>query len=353
LSDIAVSAIVFTSVIFLEFPVAVIEFENVTKLYRTVIGVNDVSMCLNGGVYGLLGPNGAGKTTLINLMLGQLRPTIGRVRLFDEEPWRSDRPFRQVGLCPAVEVQLPRTTALEWVSYLVQMHGFGRARAVSLAKSALELVKLDHAMNRPIRDYSLGMRQRTKLAQAIAHSPELLILDEPFNGLDPIARFEMTQFLLDWGAKGKSLILSSHILHEVEAVRPAFLLISGGRLLASGSPQEVREILSESPNRLTIKSSNVRQLASALANHPAVDAIQIDESANQLEISCGSPRALLKDLPQLAKSASATVSELYSSDESLKELFATLLKYHRGETGMSKSKSVATTSPPEPQSSKH
>jgi len=220
-----------------------IELTNTTKLYQTVIGVNDLSLSLGPGTYGLLGPNGSGKTTLINLILGQLRPTIGTVRLFGENPWRRSGLLRRVGLCPAIEMTYPRVSGLEWVTYMVQLHGFGYSESVRRAKLALETVKLTYAMERPMRNYSLGMRQRAKLAQAIAHEPELLILDEPFNGLDPVGRYEMSELLKSWAEKGRSLILASHILHEVEAVNPSFLLISGGRLLASGSPQEVRIVI--------------------------------------------------------------------------------------------------------------
>ena len=212
-----------------------IELDGVSRLYKTVIGVNDISLSLDQGVYGLLGPNGSGKTTLINMILGQIKPTLGTVRLFGKNPWRRSKLLRRVGLCPALEFSYPRVTSLEWVSYLVQMHGFSRRDAVVRAKQALEMVSLDHVMNQPITEYSLGMRQRAKLAQAIAHDPELLILDEPFNGLDPVGRFEMTALLKKWSTEGRSLVLASHILHEVEAVNPSFLLIYGGRLLASGT----------------------------------------------------------------------------------------------------------------------
>ena len=311
---------------------SLIQLYNVTKLYGSVIGVNDISLNLDSGTYGLLGPNGSGKTTLINLILGQLRPTLGAVRLFGQDPSQDDRLFREVGLCPALEVNMPRVTAFEWVTYLVQLHGFARHEAVRLGKAALELVKLDHAMHRPMRDYSLGMRQRAKLAQAIAHQPRLLILDEPFNGLDPVARYEMTQFLIDWGRQGRSLILSSHILHEVEAVNPSFLLISGGRLLASGSPQEVREILADSPNQILIRCSDPRALGRLLAEHPTVDQLRIDELNRSLEVGCNAPATLLRDLSTLLLNQPFTITEIHSSDESLKELFATLLKFHRGET---------------------
>ncbi len=180
-----------------------IRFEHVTKLYKTVIGVNDVSLDLAPGAYGLLGPNGSGKTTFINLIIGQLRPTIGSVRVFGQNPWSRSELLRRIGICPAIDVLLPNVTALDWVQYLVRLHGFDAAEATLRAKNALELVGMQHAMRRPIGTYSLGMRQRTKIAQAIAHDPELLILDEPFNGLDPVGRHELTELFLrvDQGRK--------------------------------------------------------------------------------------------------------------------------------------------------------
>jgi len=307
-----------------------IELESATKLYKTVIGVNDITLSLPPGTYGLLGPNGSGKTTLINLILGQLKPTLGSVKLFGENPWKRSGLLRRVGLCPALEVTYPRVTALEWVTYLVQLHGFGFDESERRAKDALETVKLTEAMRRPMRDYSLGMRQRAKIAQAIAHDPELLILDEPFNGLDPVGRFEMTEFLQGWARQGKSLILASHILYEVEAVHPSFLLISGGRLLASGSPAEVREILADSPYTLQIRTSAPRRLASLLVEHCELESLQF-ESSDRLTLTTRSAAQVYRLLPTLLAEHGITVSEIDSTDDSLKTLFSTLMKMHRGE----------------------
>ncbi len=278
---------------------AMIEIESATKLYKSVIGVNDITLSLPPGTYGLLGPNGSGKTTLINLILGQLKPTLGSVRLFGENPWQRSGLLSRVGLCPAMEVTYPRVTSLEWVTYLVQLHGFSFSESEQRAKEALETVKLTYAMNRPMRDYSLGMRQRAKIAQAIAHNPELLILDEPFNGLDPVGRFEMTEYLRRWAADGKSLILASHILHEVEAVQPSFLLISGGRLLASGSPTEVREILADTPYTLHIQTSNSKRLAGLLIEKCDVESVQFEDDSEFSNYNpIGSPG--LSDLAAIA-----------------------------------------------------
>lgn len=307
-----------------------IELQNVTKLYGTVIGVNDVTLTLKPGTYGLLGPNGSGKTTLINLILGQLQPTIGSVKLFGNDPWQKSHLLRRVGLCPAMEVTYPRVTGLDWVTYMVQLHGFDYKTAHESAKVALDRVKLTYAMDRPMRNYSLGMRQRAKIAQAIAHEPELLILDEPFNGLDPVGRFEMSEFLKEWAEQGRSLILASHILHEVEAVNPSFLLISGGRLLASGSPEEVRMILADSPYTLNITCSAPKKLASLLIEACDIESVEFSGNDSFL-IATKTASQVFNLLPSLLEEHRIEVTEIRSSDDSLKTLFSTLMKLHRGE----------------------
>ncbi len=308
-----------------------IELSGVTKLYKSVIGVNDINLSLKPGAWGLLGPNGSGKTTMINLILGQLRPTIGRVLLFGQNPWKNGHLLRRVGLCPAVEPNLSQVTALQWVTCLTRMYGFSSADAKQRAVDSLTVLKVDYAMNRPMRDYSLGMRQRVKLAQAIAHDPELLILDEPFNGLDPVGRFEMTNYLKDWVREGKSLILSSHVLHEVEAVNPSFLLVSGGRLLASGSPEDVREMLADSPGKIVIRTDKPRLLASHLMRDCPVNHVRLGADGETVEISTESALAVRTSLAAILSEIGATVTELYSADESLRNLFSTLMRYHRGE----------------------
>jgi ABC-2 type transport system ATP-binding protein len=308
-----------------------IRFEHVTKLYKTVIGVNDVSLDLAPGAYGLLGPNGSGKTTFINLIVGQLRPTMGVVRVFDQDPWRRDELLRRIGICPAVDILLPNVTALDWVQYLVRLHGFSAADSTRRAERALETVGMQHAMRRPIGSYSLGMRQRCKVAQAIAHEPDLLILDEPFNGLDPVGRHELTSFFLRWIQQGKSFLLASHLLHEVEAVQPAFLLISGGRLLASGSSQEVRSMLADLPNEIHVRVDRPKELASRMCEVEAVDSVRIDAHLKEVVISTRRPLILSQHLPAIVREGRFEVLEVRSGQESLQQLFTTLMRMHRGE----------------------
>jgi len=308
-----------------------IRFDRVTKLYKTVIGVNDVSLELAPGAYGLLGPNGSGKTTFINLIVGQLRPTIGSVRVFDQDPWRRDELLRRIGICPAVDILLPNVNALDWVQYLVRMHGFSSADAARRAEAALETVGIQHAMRRPIGSYSLGMRQRCKIAQAIAHDPDLLILDEPFNGLDPVGRHELTTLFLRWIGEGKSFLLASHLLHEVEAVQPSFLLISGGRLLASGTPQEVRSMLADLPNEIHIRVDRPKELAVRLCEVDSVDSLRIDAHSSEVVVSTRRPLVLGQRLPGIVSEGRFEVLEVRSGKESLQQLFTTLMRMHRGE----------------------
>ncbi len=308
-----------------------IELQGVTKLYGTVIGVNDLTLSLSPGAYGLVGPNGSGKTTLLNLITGQLRPTMGQVRVFGRAPWNQDALLRRIGLCPSVDILYSRVSALRWVTYLVELHGFRRAAARQRAQAALERVGLARAMRRPIGTYSLGMRQRAKLAQAIAHDSELLILDEPFNGLDPIGRHEMTELLRDWIRSGHSLILASHILYEVEAISPSFLLIRGGRLLASGTAQEVQTLLAEVPNELHIQCDQPHRLARELLNAELVESIVFEKEANRLTVTTRTPLEIYRRLPHWLRELDIRVDQLRSTEESLQSLFTSLMRMHRGE----------------------
>lgn len=310
---------------------ALIEMKRVTKLYGNVIGLNDVSISLDEGVYGLLGPNGSGKTTFINLIMGQLRPSIGQMRVFGSNPNWAGGYLGEIGLCPATDIYVPQMTGLQWVTHQVALYGHSLPRAKQLAIKALEQVKMAHAWDRLISTYSLGMRQRCKLAQAIAHDPRLLILDEPFNGLDPVGRFEMTDFLNRWIGKGRSLIMASHILHEVEAVDCQFLLLSGGRLLASGSPREVRSLLPDVLNQVLIQTPHFREIAATLLTSPTISSLRLDEEKQTILVTTSEVTELTELLGGMVKNQGYVVNELRPEDESLQSLFNILMQVHRGE----------------------
>ena len=306
-----------------------IELTNVTKLYGAVIGVNDITLSMAPGAYGLLGPNGSGKSTLLNLIMGQLDPTIGSITVFGGNPKDNDSLYRRLGYCPSSEGMYAGITAFEWVHYMQRLQGMSRADAKRAAEQALELVGMQDAMHRVISGYSRGMRQRTKMAQAIAHEPDFLILDEPFNGLDPIGRHEMTMALRTWIEQGRSVMLASHVLHEVESITRSFLLICGGRLLASGTAEEVHQMLVDLPNDLTLRSNDQNQLAKLIVENRMSDAIRFE--SDRLMVSTRHPGQLLAELPNWVNEHGIEIDEVRSADESLQELFNSLLKIHRGE----------------------
>ena len=308
-----------------------IELEHVTKLYGNVIGVNDIVLSLAPGAYGLLGPNGSGKSTLLNLMTGQLRPTLGRVRVLGGNPWNNAELYRRVGFCPGFEGLYSNVSGYDWVRYLAELHGFGRHEAATRAEQVLELVGLKNAMHREMGRYSRGMRQRTKLAQALVHEPDFLILDEPFNGLDPVGRHDMTEILRDWIREGRNLLLASHILHEVEVLTQSFLLICGGRLLASGTAAEVHTWLADIPNEVTIRCTRPRELGTRLLNEAVVESVRFERSGDAVVVTTRSPLSLYEQLPVWIDGTGIEVREIQSSDESLQELFGTLMRMHRGE----------------------
>ena len=330
-----------------------ISFKSVSKLYGLVNGVNDVSMELSPGAFGLLGPNGSGKTTLINLITGQLRPTLGSVEIFGMNPWGREEMLSRIGLCPAVDVLYSNVSAFEWVNYQTRLIGFDWSEARDRTLDALATVGMSDAMHRKIGGYSLGMRQRTKLAQAIAHEPDLLILDEPFNGLDPIGRQEMTSLLRTYLAKGKSVILASHVLHEVEEIDPNLMLLSNGRLLAHGPPQEIRDVLANQQDlenldlatstqagfddkvrttELFIRCSDNYLLAKRLFESQQLCSLAISNDKTELTVGTTSVRDVYTLIPQIAAEANLEFYEFRSADGSLDDLFSSLMKIHRGES---------------------
>ena len=307
------------------------QLERATKLYGSVIGVNDITFELQPGAYGLLGPNGSGKSTLISLITGQLKPTLGRVRVFGQGPWNNDGVVRRIGICPQLETLYANITGFDWIVYLLRLSGFGLTEARRRTEDAMTRVGMAAAMGREMGGYSRGMRQRTKLAQAFAHDPDLLILDEPFNGLDPIGRHEMTDLLREWIRGGRSVLLASHILHEVEAITSSFLLIYGGRLLASGSANEVHTLLADIPNEIRIRCDNASALVQKLIEENVAESVRFDESRQLVTLSTRSPLSIYTHLADWIAERGVRVQELTSPDSSLQSLFNSLMRIHRGE----------------------
>ena len=307
-----------------------ISLTHVTKLYGSVIGVNDVTVDLGAGAYGLLGPNGAGKTTFLGLVTGQLRPSIGRVRVFGERPFFNARVLRRIGYCPASDLTERSATPREWVRYLVQLSGFTPAASLKRADSTLEQVGLGEAARRPLSTLSKGMRQRAKLAGAIAHDPDLLVLDEPFDGLDPVARHELVSLVRSW-ARSRSLLVASHLLHEVESLQAGLAVILGGRLVASGTVHEIRDLIDTLPSEVRVVSTAPRRLAELACGCPEAEALRFVGNDTFI-VDTRAPRLLAERIGEAAIGEGILVRELVPGDRSLEGIFGRLVQLHRGVT---------------------
>lgn len=306
-----------------------LQLNHVTRLYGTVIGVNDISLSLASGAHGLLGPNGAGKSTLLNLITGQLSPTIGSVRVLGLAPRSSHQLLQRIGYLPGSEGMYADVSAIEWVTYLTRLQGFGAYDAKTLALQALERVQLAEHMHRKISAFSRGMRQRTRLAQAIAHGPEFLILDEPFSGLDPIARHTMTTLLQQWISDGRSLLISSHVLYEIELLTRSFLLLSGGRLLASGAADDIHTLLANVPSEVRLRVDRPREMAAEMLRDNLIDSVRITDDG-ELHVTTTLSAQLSQFIGQTVLDERYCVTEVRSADDSLQDVFNSLMKIHRG-----------------------
>ncbi len=308
----------------------ILETRNLTKLYGVVIGVNDMTFELGPGIHGLLGPNGAGKSTLMKLITAQLRPSEGSVHVLGETPWNNPGIFRKVGFCPEYDAFYDFMSAFEFVHALARLSGFDAPTAKKKTERALELCSATEFMHRPIRTYSKGMRQRTKVAQAIVHEPDFLLLDEPMSGTDPVGRHELTELVKSLGASGTSILIASHVLHEVEAMTENFLLIYGGRVLATGDVHEIRSLMDQHPHRIQIRCSpeHTRPLAERMIERLSVTGLELDETAGTLDVATKSPEAFYHGLPEVALDIEATIHEMTSRDDSLEAVFKYLVGVH-------------------------
>ena len=302
--------------------------EHATKLYGTVIGVNDLTVELGPGAHGLLGPNGAGKTTLLGLVTGQLRPTMGRVTIFGERPFGNPRVLARIGYCPAADLLERRATPREWVTYLVRLAGHDLRAAGRAAATALDRVGLGEAAERPLVTLSKGMRQRTKLAGAIAHDPDLLVLDEPFVGLDPVARHDLVTLVRGW-ATSRSLLVASHLLHEIEALDAGLAVILGGRLVASGGVEEIHALVDCLPAEIRLEADRPRRLAEIACTSGLADGLRFEGAAG-LAIATHDPRALVAALSRSAADEGIAITSLAAGDRSLEGVFDRLVQLHRG-----------------------
>ncbi|HEU4426670.1 MAG TPA: ABC transporter ATP-binding protein [Pilimelia sp.] len=299
-----------------------LELTNVSRWYGNVVAVNDVTMTLGAGVTGLLGPNGAGKTTLLHMMAGFLAPSRGTLTLGGKPTWRNPDIYRQLGLVSEREAVHQFLTGYEFVVASARLHRLSDPEAA--ARRAIDLVEMADTQDRRIGTYSKGMRQRIRVAAALVHDPQVLLLDEPFNGMDPRQRLHMMDLLDAQGRQGRTILFSSHILEEVEQVSGTVQVIVAGRLAASGDYRQIRRLMTNRPHVFAIQSSDDRRLAVALMGQGSVAGVELDRAG--LTVRAGDYGSFTRALPKVALREGIRVQRLLPSDESLESVFSYLVE---------------------------
>ena len=303
-----------------------IEVTGLSKWYGQVSGVNDLAFTIGTGVTGFLGPNGAGKTTLLRLLTGQLKPSQGSVQVDGQPVWGNHTLMRHVGYCPENDAFWGYLSGRDFVEALLRMHGFGASEAAERAAGAIERMDMAEAADKSIAGYSKGMRQRIKMAQAIAHEPTILFLDEPLNGMDPLGRRAAIDLIRDLGEEGRTVVVSSHVLHEVEVMTDDILLINHGRLLAQGNIYEIRRLMDSHPLQVSIRCSNVNVLTARLMEFEDVLSIEFDREQDQLTVETNRPEEFHRRLPGIALENGVRIESLWSPDENLEAVFDYLVR---------------------------
>jgi ABC-2 type transport system ATP-binding protein len=299
-----------------------VELANAARWYGNVVAVNDVSFSLGAGVTGLLGPNGAGKTTLLHMLAGFLAPSAGTVHVLGRSPHRDPSLYRQIGLVPERESVYAFLTGFEYVRFNARLQGMRNAD--SAARAAIVRIGLEDAADRPIGTYSKGMRQRAKVAGALVHDPQVLLLDEPFNGMDPRQRLAMMDLLGEMADAGRTILFSSHILEEVERIGTEILVMVAGRLAASGDFRAIRALMTDRPHTITIHSSDDRKLATTLMADPAVFAVELQQNA--LSVQTAHLSAFRRIIATASRKAQVRLVEVVPADESLESVFDYLVR---------------------------
>jgi ABC-2 type transport system ATP-binding protein len=295
-----------------------------SRFYGHVIALNDVTTTIAPGVTGLLGPNGAGKSTFLKLCSGQLAPSQGTVHVLGQPAFGNPAVFHHVGLCPETDSFWEQLTGRQFLVGLLRLSGYDDRECNERAAAVLEQVALTDAAERRIGGYSKGMRQRIKMAQALAHDPQVLLLDEPFTGMDPVNRRRMVDLVKSLGRAGRIVLVSSHILYEVESVTRRMLLIHNGRILAEGDVREIREVMDDHPHTVSLRSRRPRDLAAALVGMPHVLSLSFGTEGEWLTVQTAKPDELYGRLHEPA--VAAGVTEMYSPDEDLESVFRYLVR---------------------------
>ena len=305
-----------------------IKLEQVTKNYGNVQGISNISLDVDKGITGILGPNGAGKSTTMKMILGLSRPSRGIVTVDGKDPFYDWQLKKNFGFVPEYDCFYENMSGLEFVMYFLRIHDFGKEEAEKMAREALSELGLDEAMERKINTYSRGMRQKTKVARATVFDPEVLVMDEPFQGADPTTRMLLMNKMTEWAKKGKTILISSHILHDVQSLTDNIALINNGKMLAHGNRHEIRNLINV-PRPISIvpvKNGNLRKLAKRLLDENWTKATAINEETNELTVETTQTEDIYLEIPKILQKEKITVKKIYSEDDSLDSLYAKLVE---------------------------
>ena len=303
----------------------VIKIERVSKWYKQVIALNDVSIDIKSGITGLLGPNGAGKSTLLKIITGHIKNRIGTATLKGQKVWNNPEIWKIMGYCPELDAFWADMTGFEFTHTLAKLHGFYGPEAVERAKSAIKVVDLTKEAERNISGYSKGMRQRLKFAQALLHDPEILILDEPLGGMDPLGRASTIKLLRKLEKQGKTILVSSHVLNEIERLTDEIILIHRGRLLAEGRINEIRDMIDKHPHNIFIETTARDRLAARLVTEDFVFAISKNEVPFGVYIQTRDPNRFYSEISRILISENIEIQSMGSQDDNLDAVFRYLV----------------------------
>ena len=304
----------------------IISASNLSKWYGEVIGLNQFTVDIGEGITGIVGPNGAGKTTFIRIITGMIRQNKGTVEVLGEKPWNNPSLNAKIGYCPEHEMLYPWMSAKEFLIAMAKMHGYSHSESERRAYESLEMVGLSKKdMERKIKGYSKGMKQKVKIAQSILHEPELLILDEPLAGTDPIGRKTIIELIREMAKNGIHSIVSSHVLYEIEKLTEQVVLINDGQTIAAGNIHEIRELIDKHPHTVNVTTSNARKLGMELMKKESVISVSIIDE-NHLSVKTHKPEVFYKTLPEIIVRKKYEVSEIYSPDDNLQAVFKYLVK---------------------------
>jgi len=299
----------------------VIVTQDLSKWYGNVLGLSDVSIQIEPGITGLLGPNGAGKTTFLRLVCGQIKPKIGSVKINGRRVWNRTSLFSDIGYCPEQDSFYEEMTGWQFLTGLLKLHHFSSEEIKKRAMHTLEVVGLIEDRDRVIRSYSRGMRQRIKFAQAIAHDPGLLILDEPLNGLDPLGRRHIIRLIKSYKEEGRTIIVSSHVLPEIEAMTKKIILIHQGKVFAQGDVHSIRDLIETHPHIISVKCDKPRLLAGSLIMEDFIRKVDFHPDGETLLFETDNRDKFFGMLPIMVIKKDIVVNEITSPDDNLQAVF--------------------------------